>query len=209
MNITIVSPSDEIVLPSVVTITYNEIVAAVAIDKNTVYIYPIETTKNKIANIVSNKHIFKLVGKQSLVTLTNNIHCHNCQSLVSYMNNKKASRYIVMMKNEIINAGNIADHVLRAATVASIMMTYKLLSDNYVPNKKKYIFNNVRNSYLLYITALNDILSTNGPLLFDAAIDKLKSCSYLGRKQSDHQHMLNNLITIGVVKFNDGMVFIE
>lgn len=202
-------------LDGVIGVSFNENYVAFSIDVKTVFVYPTKEFWTDIIEIFQDPEILKLISKPipALRTFIGDEVFNNFQHISQYMTNNGDNRSIPEMKREIMEQTQVLDIKQRAALIALIIMKYKINSDIVKSNSnksiKKSLFNKKRDCYLLYLTAFNDILITNGPLSFVKLTNMVKSYPYLCRIALNPSMALDGLIKVGALSINQDTTIVS
>ena len=190
-----------------ITVAFNNLYIAFSPGNTTAFVYPTQLLWEYVVEIFQDKTVTKLISRPlgSLRSFLKGVTFTNVQHISDYMSRKGEQRSIPEMKREITDQDSIPDLGDRAASVAFIMMKYKLIADetHKRPKKrKKYFFNKVRDCYLLYLTAFNDILIRYGPLSFVYLANLVRGYPYLCRVKLGPSMALSGLIKVGALSLD-------
>ena len=190
-----------------ITVAFNNLYVAFSPDDTIVFVYSTELLWDYIVEIFEDETLTKLISRPlgSLRSFLRNVNFSNVQHISDYMSRKGEQRSMPEMKREITDQGSIPDLSARAASVALTMMKYKLIADetHRRPKKQKtYVFNKLRDCYLLYLTAFNDILIRYGPLPFVYLANLVRGYPYLCRVKLGPSMALSGLVKVGALSLD-------
>jgi len=202
-------------LNGIIAVAFNKNYVAFSPDDKTSFVYPTKEFWDDILTIFQDSEIIKLISKPipSLRLFMNGENFNNFQHISQYMTNNGDNRSIPEMKREIMEQTEVTDIKQRTALIALIIMKYKISADFFKSNTtksiKKSLFNKRRDCYLLYLTAFNDILISNGPLTFINLANMVKSYPYLCRIGLNPYMALDALIKVGALSINQDTTIVS
>lgn len=171
-------------------------------DGYNVFVYDIQLMWNRIINIFTDPSLIKFIPKYigSLQKIIGSDYI-NTYNINDYVMKYGDARQIVKFKNYVMQCGEINNSIERTSLISCAIIKSKNNADKFVKNikQKKNYFNKKRDCYLYYLTLVNEILSTYGPMYQHMLVDSISKYPNICRTPSNPKRIVENLIKVGAI----------